>query len=350
MFDLDTQIELRGIVVDFKLRSPHASFVVDAQLFEENGDEPLESKHNRWEIEWESAPMLKTLGVEPDTFARGDDITILAFPHRDRSFRFAKALRVTDAFGDQFIMMNTDRKFAPSIQRAAAALSDETAADDVPASPPSTAGIEGRWQQPLLNFPTDSPKLVLNEAGEAARRNFDPSASPANTCEPLNVPSVFLAPFFLFELTLDDERVTLRNEAYNVVRTIPLAGERVAVDASGRFGRAKARIADGVLTVESHDFPPSRWGLGHDEALGGADLPSSQRKTLTERFTVTDDGRTLVYTYRLWDPVYMSRPYTGQIELTRAPNDTPIYPYECDPESAAMWSRRPTDPPLRIDE
>ena len=69
VFDLDSVIELHGVVVDFKLRSPHASFVVDGRVFEDGAPKDPVS---RWEVEWESAPMLKTLGVESDTFAPGD--------------------------------------------------------------------------------------------------------------------------------------------------------------------------------------------------------------------------------------------------------------------------------------
>lgn len=344
MFDLGTQIELRGIVVDFKLRSPHATFVVDVEFLD---GKPLENAPVRWEVEWESAPMLKTLGIEPDTFARGEEVTILTFPHRDRTFHFAKALRVEDAFGDVHIMADSDRKFAPSVQRAAANATGETIVE--PASTrPTAVTIAGRWQQPLLEFPKDSPQLPLNEAGLKARSNFVHEKSPANTCEPMSVPSVFLAPFFLFEIVLADNHVTLRNEAYNVVRTVPLSGSPTAVGSTGYFGTATAQLVDGVLTVRSGNFPPSGWGLGHDEALGGADLPSSEQKALEERFAVSPDGRTLVYSYELFDPVYMTEPYNGRVELTRAPDGTPIHEYDCDVESAKMWSRSRTDAPLRI--
>ena len=33
VFDRDKLVELRGVVVDFKLRSPHSSLVVDARAF-----------------------------------------------------------------------------------------------------------------------------------------------------------------------------------------------------------------------------------------------------------------------------------------------------------------------------
>src|SRR5262245_34555029 len=80
VFDSGTTIELHGVVVDSKLRSPHASFVIDGRVLEDG--EP-QGAVARWEVEWESAPMLRTLGVEPDTFAPGEEITITATPHRD---------------------------------------------------------------------------------------------------------------------------------------------------------------------------------------------------------------------------------------------------------------------------
>src|SRR5262245_30353645 len=142
VFDLGTMIELRGVVVDFKLRSPHASFVIDGRVFE-NG-EPKDAVA-RWEVEWESAPMLMTLGVEPDTFAPGDEIEVTATPHRDRTFRFAHALSVADSFGDVYVMANSDRLFSPSLRRAAAAVGSDTIAEAPDTgTAPLTPEIAGR--------------------------------------------------------------------------------------------------------------------------------------------------------------------------------------------------------------
>jgi len=346
VFDLSTMIELRGVVVDFKLRSPHASFVIDARVFE-NG-EPKDPVA-RWEVEWESAPMLRTLGVEPDTFSVGDEIAITATPHRDRTFRFAHALSVADAFGDVYVMANSDRLFSPSLRRAAAAVGSDTIvelpSDD---ATPVAPEIAGRWQQPLLEFAAGVPSLPLNDAGMAAWRNYDRKRSPANVCEPINVPDLFAAPFFLFDLALDARQAVLRSETYGIVRTVPLSGEAAAAEPSGRFGKVSGRIEDGALVVDSRDYPASAWGLGIEEMHGGAVIPSSEGKTLTERFTVTPDGRTLVYAYTLYDPMYMTQPYEGRVELTRVPDDVDMHAYDCDLESAAMWSRQRADTPLQL--
>lgn len=159
---------------------------------------------------------------------------------------------------------------------------------------------------------------------------------------------IFSAPFFLFDLRIDEHQAVLRHEAYGIVRTVPLRGAAAAAEPSGRFGTVKGRIRRGTLVVESGDYHASAWGLGIEEMHGGAVIPSSSRKTLTERFSVAPDGRTLVYAYRLYDPAYMTEPYAGRVELTRVPDDVEMQEYECDVESAAMWSRVPTDSPLRL--
>jgi hypothetical protein len=195
----------------------------------------------------------------------------------------------------------------------------------------------------------ESP-LALNEAGLAAWRGYDRKLSPANTCESMAVPDVFMAPFYLFELRVDGESVVLHNEAYDIRRTVPLGGAAARVDERGQHGMAAARVDGDALVVESRGFPASKWGLGAEVRLlgAGADVPSSERKTLTERFTAGSDGRTLVYEFTLDDPAYITKPYSGRVELTRVPDTAQMYPYECDPESAAMWSRDAKDKPLRV--
>lgn len=344
VFDSDKEIELRGVVVDFKLRSPHSSFVVDAREFSKDGVE-IGSGVARWEVESESVPVLRSYGIEASTFEPGDAITITASPHRDPTFKFAHSLEIRDAFGGDYVMTNSNRLYSPSVRAAAGVAPGRE--DHAPAHGSAIARLQGRWQQPFTRFGA-GPGLPLNDAGMRAWRDYDRKQSPANVCEPINVPDIFFSAFFLFEIRIDKRTATLHNEYFDIVRTIPLAGAPSDANARGLFGRAVGRIDGDALVVESRDFPPSRWGLGVEEAHG-ADIPSSAHKTLTEHFTATPDGRTLVYEYTLADPDYMTGSKSGRIELTRVPDDTPFYPFDCDRESAAMWSRRPGEAPLRVE-
>lgn len=347
VFDVDKTIELRGTIVDFKLRNPHASLVVNAQVVSEG--EPR-GPVARWEVESEAVSMLRTLGIDAETFEPDDPITIRAWPNRDPTFRFVHAFALVDAFGDEYVMANSTRLFSPSL-RAAASLPDEPAGEQKDADAPRGRGVAelaGRWQQPLLHFPTSGPSLPLNAAGRAAWRSYDRKRSPANRCEPINVPDLFFQPFWLFEVRIDEHQAVLHNELYDIVRTVPIGDDEATADPDGWFGVVRGRVEGDSLVVESHGFPASGWGLGGEEAHGGAEVPSSKQKKLTERFSVSPDGRTLYYEYTLEDPVYLTGPKSGRVALTRVPLDTPMYPYVCDIESARMWSRTRGDPPLRV--
>jgi hypothetical protein len=198
--------------------------------------------------------------------------------------------------------------------------------------------------------PNGESPLPLNAAGLAARRAYDRKSSPANTCEPMTVPDVFAAPFYLFDVRLTDGQAVLHNEAYDIERTVPLRGAPAAADPRGWFGTVTGRIDGDALIVESSGYRASKWGLGAEvQPMGnGADVPSSAQKAVRERYSVSADGSTLTLEYTMSDPVYLTAPYTARIELTRVPEGTQLYPYDCDVESAGMWSRTVGDQALRV--
>jgi len=55
-------------------------------------------------------------------------------------------------------------------------------------------------------------------------------------------------------------------------------------------------------------------------------------KANRERLKVT-------YEYTLSDPAYLAQPHEARIDFTHVPDDTPIYPYHCELESAAQFSK-----------
>lgn len=347
VFTMDKVVELRGVVVDFKLRSPHSSFVVDARTF---ADGQQGASVERWEIESEALPVLRTMGIDAATFKRGDAVRIMASPHRDATFKFAHAQVLVAADGKEYGFGSTNRVFSPSLLAIAGPGAQPPAA----AAAPTAVGVrrlEGRWQQPLPIFAQggESP-LPLNEAGISARRAYDRKASPANTCEPMTVPDIFAAPFYLFDVRLTDGQAVLHNEAYDIRRTVPLTGSPAAADPRGWFGTVIGRIDGDALIVESSGYAASKWGLGAEvQPMGnGADVPSSAQKAVRERYSVSADGSTLTLEYTITDPVYLTAPYTSRIELTRVPEGTQMYAYDCDVESAGMWSRTVGDKPLRV--
>jgi hypothetical protein len=354
VFDQSKTVEIRGVIVEFNFRNPHSSFVIDGVAFLDGV--PLGTAVERWEIESDTTAALSTKGVGPDTFKPGEMITLRAAPSRQEGLRFGHATSLTSADGKEFRFGfgGTSRAFSPSVREAFGTAAGEAAASSVPAAPPASVsgyeGIAGRWQQPVTPSGTDSA-LPLNARGRAARSRFDPKRSPANTCEPMSFPDVFDAPFFLIDIEMTAGEVVIRHEIYDIVRRVPLDGTWADADPDGWFGKVRGSVEGATLVIESRDYPESGWGLGIATHVlgGGADVPSSAEKTLTERYSVSEDGQTLVIEYTLSDPVYLSADYSSRLELTRVPDGTEMYPYECDLESASMWSRTVGDAPPQVD-
>jgi hypothetical protein len=304
-FDQSREIDIVGTVVDFNYVSPHASLVIDGIAYE-NG-EPLTGTAERWEIESSAVKGLAGRGITAETFLPGDEIMVRGSPHRNASLHRA----------------NSSNFLAP----------DGTAMDfAAPSRPgrvvaPAVAGarrVQGRWSPPFQR-PGETSALPLNEAGLAAWNSYVQADSPANTCEPMSVPVVMNAP------------------SYYVDRTVLLGDDYAPADPNGQWGNVRGRIDGDQLVVDSKDYPPSWWGLGAATQIngGGADVPSSAQKVMTERFSASDDGLGLFYDYTLFDPVYMSREHTARVVLRRVADDAPMVKYDCNVDSARQFSRAP---------
>lgn len=330
-FDMAKQIELRGTIVDFKLRSPHSSMVVDAISYIDGIAQ--QDTAQRWEIESMATAGMRRMGVTPDTFRPGNGITIIGNPNRDPAFRFINASNFTLADGSRYSFRDSE----PYQQAGEGAVAGLEGLDR----------LAGRWSS-RGGF-GNQMILPLTEQGRAAWDAYDAKLSPANTCEPMNFPDMFNAPY-LADLRFEDGVVFIYNQAWEVERRIPLDGRPVRPRLDGLFGVVRARTEGGTLILESGGYVPSRWGIGSatQKLGGGKDMPASARKTLVERFSVSADGNTLSYEYTISDPIFLSAPYSDRVELVRVADDTPMYEYDCELEAASMWSRTVDDPGLRV--
>ena len=324
-FDLSRKIEIHGTVIDFKFRSPHTALVVRGIAYE-NG-KPLDKTPQNWEIESSAVKGLRARGITADSIKAGDSIIVVGAPSR-RGLHRANSSRFLTADGKP--IGGASRAYARNAETV------------VPPRATGAKRIAGRWRPPYQPEGKTSV-LPLNEAGLAAWRGYNQKLSPANTCEPMSIPVVFNAPSYFVDIRFGAGKVVIRNEAYDVNRTVPLGNEFQPADPKGQWGRVRGHIEGNTLVVESRDYPPSKWGLGAATQVngGGADVPSSARKTVTERFSVSDDELTLIYEYTLFDPVYMREPYSARIELKRVADDARWTPYNCNVESASQFSRDP---------
>jgi uncharacterized protein DUF6152 len=323
-FDTTRTIEITGDVVEWRFRNPHTLLVVDGTAVIDGKRDDVK---RRWEIESSAAAGLRASGVDEKTFVPGARVTVKGIPHRNPTTYRA------NAFGSSGSFVDANGKSIIGGERSP------------PAAPVAATGsgaqrLVGLWSPPFQPNPATTP-LSLTAAGRQAWEHYDQKRSPANTCEPMSIPDIYNAPSYIVTIEIGDKQAVVKNQAYKVVRTIPLDGSEAPADPKQQFGIVRGRIDNGALVVESRGYPASAWGLGAATQIqgAGADVPSSPQKTVVERFSASADGLKLVYEYTVQDPVYLTAPFTHRVEWARLANDTPVYPYDCDVESASQFSR-----------
>ncbi len=93
-YDLNKKIEIKGKLVQFMFRNPHAFVTLEAP--DEGG------QTQKWSVEWAGAAQLGGQGVTRETFKVGDVVTITGNPSRtavDHRLHMVTIKREKDGFG-----------------------------------------------------------------------------------------------------------------------------------------------------------------------------------------------------------------------------------------------------------
>ena len=309
-FDFENIIELRGTLTSVEIRSPH-SFLGVAVVQEDGGVV-------NWDIEAHSTALLRRAGITPETLLVGDPIRIRGPRSRrpELDLMFGSELFTSD--GGEFETLQSIRR--PAEYR----ITDQRE---------GLSGIErftGRWLSFVSGQRISDTPLPLNAAGLTARAAYDPQDTVAMNCVPPNMPSILFAPY-LFDVIVEGDDLLLHHEYFAVGRRVTL-GSTMPDTSSPEFGERVGRHENEAIIIESTNFLPNRAGLAASfEPNGnGFDIPSSDQKRLTERYTLNEDGGELRIQYTLEDPVYLAQPYTSEIVYHRVPEDTPMYDFPCD--------------------
>ncbi len=316
-FDPTGQAQIEGVVAGVRIRSPHSFVELDVLA--------ADGSTERWEVETHSVPLLKRVNIIEGTFEIGQTLTVSGMPSRipGRSLIFGLVFETDD--GRVY-------EWAPD-----ALVPEGGLAQGAPAS--GLERFEAVWgyeADPNPHINADSP-FPLTQAGLDAREVFNPLDTPAMQCIPPNLPSILYVPY-LYGIEVDEDEVRFHHEYYSIVRAVPLSGETVPAETSGLFGSVSGSVDGDAIVVESSGFPDLLAGMASDfDPNGvGADVPSSDQKRFTERYTLEDDGQTLVVDYTIEDSVYLTAAFSGQTRWSRLAEGTVIEPFECDAAIAAQ--------------
>ena len=294
-YNRDAVVVLEAEVVRYVFRNPHVTIFVETE--DPNGNVV------EWEIETGSTPIMQRSGWTRDLLSQGDTVIVRAHPERT---------------GRQRAILNTletdDGRLWSQIERDLDATERAT----------SLAGIWKGISTTSLN--RQVRQAALTPVGQASRDSYNAiTDDPNNQCIPNPPPFHVSSSNYLTGIEILDDRVTIRNEFFDVERTVWTDGREHPENVElTNQGHSIGHWEGDVLVVDTIGLAPARDGNG-----GG--VASSAARHVVERFSLSDDGGRAIVDVRIEDPEFLAEPFTGRTEMTYVPH-LQLYRYNCTTE------------------
>ena len=318
-YDVDSVLEMSGEVTGAVWRNPHVYFTVQS------------TDGGLWNVESNSVSILRRMGLTEGLVEPGDRVRIAGWPGRRRNNRlFALNMLLPDDV-ELILWPGVAARWSDDLMGAVGAMAMDGGSN------PSSLGVDNDifrvWSSNMANpasFPLfldvagAAPEYPLTEAARAVRATWDPAAdNPYLTCDPVGMPRIMGQPYPM-EFIDEGERIVLRIELYDVVRTIHMADEEpAAAPPPTPQGYSRGAWEGGTLVVRTN-----RLGWPYFDQSG---IPQSRQAELRERFTPSADGTRLEYSLTVTDPVTFTEPVTLEKYWTWHP-DAQVRPFECNTE------------------
>jgi len=285
-FDTRSEVTVSGTVTQYRFANPHVYLTVQVR----NDDGSTRAV----DVEAGAASVLNGLGFHRDSVKVGEIVTITGNPGRREPDKLLLGKDLYRQDGSYVPLNIASRSVYEARVNATA------------------SSIAGTWFSPrneFTGFLGSAGRWALTDAGKAAAGKTDPRATTQKDCIPIGAPALM---FYPVATTIDvqKDRVVLNVDWMDAERIVYLDGRpRPPAGQTSLHGFSLGRWDGNTLVVETTNFSPHAMGLS-------TSVPSSTQKKLTERFTLGEDGRTLVYSGTVEDPVYLAKPvqWTGRWE------------------------------------
>ncbi|AIT79364.1 hypothetical protein [Novosphingobium pentaromativorans] len=208
-----------------------------------------------------------------------------------------------------------------------------------PAGKPTTiTGLTGMWFMEQNDFegqveppykPETRAMVEKREAEENAGKVID---DETQVCEPVGVPGMMLSEFPL-EILETPGRITIISEMSPLARTIYLNRTKATEGLPPMYNGYSIGHWEGeTLVVETENFNDT----GFPFRFGNAVHSATTR--LTERISLSEDGKVLVDEMTLHDPRYLTDSYKIVRHYNRLPEDSELWESPC----MVGWKDDPT--------
>ena len=277
-YDTRKEVKVNGTVVQYRFANPHVYLTLQVR----KGDGSMATM----EVEAGAASVLNGLGFTKDSVKNGDVVTVVGNPDRANP----------DAFLLGRELYKRDGTYVPLNIASRSVYESRTA---------TATSIAGTWFSPRTQFTAflgGTDRWALTDKGRAASASADERTKNAlRNCIPVGAPALMFYPV-ANTITVQRDRVVMKVDWMDSERTIHLDGR--AHPAAGQTflqGHSVGRWDGKALVVDTTNFGDHPMGLS-------LSMPASTQKRLTERFAISEDGKSLVYSGTLDDPVYLAKP------------------------------------------
>jgi hypothetical protein len=304
-FNTQEEVTVRGTVIEYSYRNPHVYMTLEVET---DDGETVEM-----EVEAGAPSVLNPLGFTRNSLTVGEVVTIAGNPGRRNPDQLMLGRELFRSDGS-YLPLNIS---SDSIYEA----SDETA-----------TSIEGTWFSPrtsFFGFLGSGRGWAVTERGRIAMSNTDPLETPQKDCIPIAAPGLMFYPV-ANTITVSEDQVVMTVDWMDTERVIYLDGrEHPPSSETFLHGHSVGRWEGDTLVVDSTNYREHPMGLS-------TSLPGSSMKHLTERFEVSPDGKSLIYSGVMRDPEYLAEPVEWSGEWLYRPN-MPHSNSVCDVETARRF-------------
>ncbi len=369
-FDLNKDIEVAGVVTEIDFINPHSWVYIDVT----NADGSV----TPWRCELRGGTVLRRSGWSEDMFPAGMRIRITGSPdRRDPTTCYTGTVFFPDGSSvDRYGQIDTPPRVDADAPRAARrangdpnlagdwapnqlvmtdrrgqagtlvpiTVADQFEPGEVPGGGQGFPGARGTD----LSFEEDpvdtywnhrGSALPLTEAGEAVLAGLDLTTedNPRLRCAPTSIMFDWTFEQGVNRIEQTDTTVRLLYNSMGLDRTIHLDMDAHPDDVEPSVeGHSIGRWEDGTLVVDTVGFLPGMVTVD-------SRLPHGQGLHVVERFTLSDDARSITREYMAEDPEYFTGQFTGRDAVYvadlpysgTAPCEDRTY-RENDPSAAAM--------------
>jgi hypothetical protein len=281
---MDTVTEIEGRVTEVNWVNPHITIGVAG------------SDGQAWEVEAGPVNLLSRMGIEKRMLEVGSTIRVRGNPGR----RNPRQLWVSNIL----LANGTELLAAPGAQPhwASKTVGDATdffVAGDLKLPDGSTRSFFRVWSPLISAFPRPRGTPTLTDEGRRAQARYETGEQAVGDCEVPGMPYAMMSPYPI-EIVEQEDRLTIRGEAYDLTRVIRLAPPATA-PAPSPLGTSVGRFSGDELVIETTGIDYHSYG-----DLGPA---QSNRAHVVERFKLSADGLKLDYEITVTDPVILAEPW-----------------------------------------